>query len=321
MKIEEMRNERENINAKYMEYVQNKRSNPGAVHCFFEGKTDIYYYLPRIESKFTEENMNQIMPYTCKSKKNVVNLHNKIKQNNHKDILKTLFFVDRDFDLEFNKNILKSGNIYITPTHSMESFYVLKETFIRTVLRENGWINDENHLNNVSFLDKLYDIELQSYIGKIIKVCAWFKFQCEKATEDTYADLKLIKLDEEFKINGLNSTEVTLNELKEMTPNYFELDEEGLKSEMKNIIENPFELIQGKFIFPFISEILKKIKGKSKQLKVKDLKLKYKGKFKLRIYLGGEDSNLLSHLSQYALTPKCLNHYVNKKHKLIMASL
>lgn len=318
MSIQEMRQERLRPNVRYVEYIQNKRSNPNAIHCFFEGKTDTYYYLPRLEYKFTEEGMDHIYHYVCHSKSNVINLYNRIKERNEPSILRTLYFVDKDYDSETNKDLSNINEVYITPTHSMETFYTHKETFIQTVLRENGWSDDESYRNNVVFLEKFYEREFRSYLERIIKVCAWFKFQCEMATEERYADLQLINLDEKFKINGIKSTNVTLEELKELTPDYFELDEKGLEKEMQHVMENPYELIQGKFIFPFILVILKKIKSHAKKLEIDNLKLEFAGNFRLKIHLNVAEANLLSHLSPYALTPRCLKNYINNKHKLIL---
>ncbi|RXM41534.1 DUF4435 domain-containing protein [Flavobacterium sp. YO64] len=126
--IEIAKKELESNLVAYAEFVLDFNKDLNNIYCFYEGKDDRSYYSFRIKShnsKYTLYN------YTCNGKGNVINLHKTI--NNHKVYANstTLYFVDKDYEV----NNLDS-KIYVTPFYSIENFYVIDEAFENILVNE-----------------------------------------------------------------------------------------------------------------------------------------------------------------------------------------
>lgn len=319
-----MKDSRENPMVTFLDFINEKKDDKYAAHFFLEGEIDNSYYETRVERYFDSSD-NSIKYYTCYSKKNAVIVRNKIFENDPDDINKSFFIVDKDYTEELNNEIQKLKNMYITPYHSLETFYATKETFITTVLRENVWnTNDKKEVmkNNIPILENFYDVHLQNYLKKISFIGAWFFIQDSFGSSERNSDLSQLKINLNLKLAKQDRNIDKLNKemLFNLTPNYFDVTDEDIESYRRRITENPFVNLRGKYFLPFIYYVLQNLmyKKNSYVFENKKLVIPNKKRFSVGLVdkLSGNELNdeklLLRYLSMYAQTPTCLISFLKR---------
>lgn len=120
--------EAESENAAFHEFVSSYNS-PDEIHVFFEGSEDFLFYLPEIRRRAGER---RIFAYNCGGKWGVVGAREEIEGYYE---VKTLFFVDRDFDDYLDRQPDPSDLLYVTDGYSIES-EVSDETALRVLLSD-----------------------------------------------------------------------------------------------------------------------------------------------------------------------------------------
>ena len=283
----------------FQEFILTRKSEENSlVYGFFEGKDDYSYYGIRIRN-YTNK---AVEAYDCNGKDNVLILYSMIKHNTNafkeNDLL---FFIDKDFNI---KNI-KDEKIYTTPRYAIENFYITDtalDEFLKGELQisKNSRNNKKLDYDNVV---KYYREKRDEFISDTTLLNVWYSLQKNKGSKirkGDKPDLSRMKsaYHKKFK-DGIN-----LELLKELTPNYIDINELELEREKKRLLENPMYNFRGKYYEEFIYKTLLHIIDDAN--KPKNL---FSEKRKVNISLG--KNNLISLLSQYADTPVCLNKYLN----------
>lgn len=297
---EEMLDDIESIEDIFQEYVLIKNSETcPIVHCFFEGKDDYKYYISRIK-KYTKE---EIINHDCNGRDNVTTIHAMISnQTKSVDNNKTLFFIDKDFKL----NSIESKEIYKTPVYAIENFYITDSAineFIKAQMGISKFSKSSIDKNDYENVISYYKDKRDEFIKDITLLNTWYSIQIKRSE---YLDSNEPELSKIKKLTKKFNIPITLEMLKERTDNYVEVTEEELKTEEKELLENPIANFRGKYYASFLHKVIDKIIEESN-----NPKLFLSKKRKIKLSIGAE--NVVDILSQYADTPICLDLYLQKR--------
>lgn len=294
--LQEMKDSADDIEVIFQEYIITKNNQVGPViYCFFEGKDYVYYGM-RIKMLCEYETI----PYDCKGKDNVLQLYSMIMDNTcHDNKSLTMFFIDKDFDREKFKN----DDIYTTPCYAIENFYVTDSAFIEFLkgelkINKNDFNEDKEDFEKVL---RLFITKRQEFIDKTKMLNTWYSLQKNKSKyEKNKPDLTRLKKCKKLELP------IGIEDLKKLTPNYIDVNEIEIHYELKQLMENPVMNFRGKYYAEFLTDIINKIITDSNKPKYIFSKRR-----KVNLQIGKE--NIISILSQYADTPKCLKEYLNRK--------
>lgn len=271
--------------------------NKNKIFCFFEGK-DAPYYAPRIIKYFGDQ-----INFKCNNKKNVLKLYNKIKYK--KNDYHLAFFVDKDFD-----ETIGNSDIYETPTYSIENLYCTKDALIKILNNEYYINNSDSSYNSII---ELYETELTDYLNKILLFNSWY-YSLKKKKKKLNLESTNVSLDEKLpnsflslEISNINSN-YTINCIRNKFDKAIEVSDEELEETMcelskKDLLQN----LRGKFIITFLIKFIEFLTNDSKTTKVL---LKENTNFLTN------KNTVISHLSNYANTPICLESYIKSFIKL-----
>ena len=261
-----------------------------------------------------------IIGYDCKGKRNVISLWRKIKSNiKYKSVI-SCFFVDKDYGVNPEKY---DKSVYETPSYSIENFYVTLDAMKNILVKEFG-INaiDSDYSKTLQDYDERLNeyrnilAGLNTFIICFQKLSASLKLDKFKLDDFVHIDIREIKVLKEMSFKNLNDYYLKKlnNECKqgrkyseENLKNYLEVIDSVESMFMKEfeVVNNNLEnLSHGKFELHFFKKVL----GNLKTLNDK------KDYFSLKresISLDTNSKNLLSILSKYAYTPKCLKEFLN----------
>ncbi|MGG2072845.1 DUF4435 domain-containing protein [Lysinibacillus irui] len=265
-KVDEMIEETESIEALFQELIQTKAEyGDYIVYCFYEGKDDFKYYPNKVRAYLEINSISKdVYSQKCGNRDEVIKLYNKIifdAENIDDDIL---YFIDRDFykDNKFN------ADIYITPCYAIENFYAddkVLERFLETHICINFLSRDKEKEDFIIIRD-FYLENLQLELSKQVLINAWYSAQMVKRHEDKYKANKqfsLKKLKDLKKIKLLTSkeqvSEVTKNDLLELTISPYNVSDEEFIKEIEFIQEDLVNNSRGKYVEELLVEIYKKI--------------------------------------------------------------
>ncbi|WP_372402338.1 DUF4435 domain-containing protein [Bacillus spizizenii] len=293
--------------------------NKNHIHCFFEGE-DRKYYLDRIE-RYTSYSTENILSYDCKGKPNLLKIWKKISSKSKYNKVVKAFFVDKDYGLNTYE---KDETVYETPYHSLENFYVNIETLERLLIKEFGLNSIDSDLKKVlndfierhkSFQEIIAPInafiisfqELDSPIMiKKFKIEDFVEIridQINKLKENTFDSLKeyyLAKLNKDVRMRRKHSEDnlYKFNQIiDKVEERYFE--------NLSKVYSNKDTLIHGKFELHFLKKIIDNLKSYNSNGQ-------YFTRKRGNVNIDIQSSNILSNLSQYALTTKCLVAFLEK---------
>lgn len=272
-------------------------ANKNKVFCFFEGK-DASYYSPRIKKYFSEQ-----ISFACNNKKNVLKLYAKIKFK--KSLYQLAFFVDKDFD-----DPIENPDIYETPTYSIENFYCTRETLINI-------LNDEYYLNNAdptyNSIIQLYESQLTDYLNKILLFNSWY-YSLKKKKQKLNLESTNVSLDEKIP-NSFLSLEIlnirssyTMDCIRNKFDKALDVTDDEVQEAFnelssKDLLQN----LRGKYVITFLIKFIEFLMNDSKTTKIY---IKENNNFITNKNI------VLSHLSNYAITPICLENYIKSINKL-----
>ena len=298
-----MSEEAECVEAIFMSFIQTKSSQK--IFLFFEGKDDFKYYSPRISFICNDKEYNK---YDCGGKENVLRIYSMIINQTVKDS-KTIkmFFVDQDFD--DNSHI--GNDIYITPTYSIENLY-FTDVAIKNMIRAEMGLSehskdDENDFNVAynymkNFRDKI--------IGDILYGNACYSLQIKKAHEKglNKPNLSPIKRYDDI-VNILKPEDI-----KAKIEGYIEVSEVEIEEEYERLNADSIRRIRGKYILEKMPKCINKIVEESNKGANHEGHLFSK---KRCVRLNTSESTLISDLSNYAETPRCLVSYIQERCSII----
>ena len=268
--------------------------NKNHIFCFYEGR-DAPYYSLRIK-RLTDL---QYHNFKCGNKAKVLKTYFKIK--NYITKYKIFFFVDKDFDDDINVE-----HIYETSTYSIENFYV-DVLCIKEILK-----NEFSLLENEKEFKEIIDLFINlrdEYCDTILLFNSWYCALKRKKKEEGLTTTN-VSLDDKLPKGFINlnfsgiERKYDLAKIRGKFPNAIRVeDDEVFKifDELKN--KELYKVLRGKFLIHFLINFIEHLVHDSKNEK------KY---IKSNINISINKVSIISHLSQYALTPKCLVDYLLK---------
>lgn len=219
----------------------------------------------------------------------------------------TMFFVDKDYD--DNSNI--DNDIYITPTYSIENLYFTDWAIENMIRAEMGLSehskDDENDFNVaynyvINFRDKI--------IKDILYGNACYSLQIKKSHEidGVKPNLSAIKRYDDI----ANISE--FKDIKGKIKNYIEVSDDEIEEEYERLKSDAIRYIRGKYMLEKMSKCIQKIEEESN--KGANHERHWFSK-KRRMRLNTSESTLISDLSNYAETPRCLINYIQERCSVI----
>jgi len=286
-----------------------KMKNEIISYCFFEGDDDKRYYNPRIKIKYKFDNLN----YVCKGKDNLLKAYNLIEsKNEYNDAIK-LYFVDKDFSEDLTLN-----NLYVTPYYSIENFYS-NENVLKNILIEE--FNMKSDSKDYELVLEYYSNLLNEFHTNIIFLNAWLYNQYQVRIRDglstrlnineklkSYFNPEKNIIRDTFELNidnieNLNSKE-KLEEIFNEAPLISIIEIEDTIERFNEMDKT--NVFRGKFELKFFIDFLKKIKEEMQKKNSTIFDCKYKCSLDFKLI------NSISVLTQYAITPNCLDDFLDK---------
>jgi len=272
------------------------------IYCFYEGKDDSKYYNERINT-FGLKNLHH---FECKGKSNVLKLREIIleKNSNSQYKISSLYFIDKDYDDIINEtdyNYWKeANNIYVTPCYSIENCYTSKNVF-KKILKSEFYLQEIDR--DYKKLIKLFTVRQKEFHRCLLELNSWivtYKYFYDKkeiSEEISYGNLtlnKIINFNLESISIKLDIQDYFTSKIEVLPNNFLEV-----KETMKNTLKiNPKCNFRGKFEIDFLYSFITLIN---------DDKSEYNN---LSFHI--QKKNLVSNISQYANTPKCLKKHIKK---------
>lgn len=299
--VKELRDKRQTANAVYMKFTEDWNDYTNYVFCFFEGE-DAKYYNTRIKRYFAE----RFMTYTVGNKKEVIKLLRKLESDSLYEQVIKMFFVDRDAD-ESLAGI--SSDLYETPCYSIENLYAQKECFEDIIQSEFG-INRANKDFNKCVAD--FENRFIEFMEGMEEYNALIKLRRQKSDANSdvkFGDIKTTHL-LNITIDGITKSHRYQEKIDNIKFVIGVTSEEVQKSVLELRNDGNAEMCyRGKNQLDFFCAFLKLLK-----------ELNDKGNYfseKYNCVKLNLTSNRLSELSQYALTPKCLEKFLQEHVSLI----
>lgn len=219
---------------------------------FFEGIDDKLYYDIRFQS-FLKNYYN----YELTGKETLLELKKLIKTQTHFNI-KTLYYIDSDFDYNLNDE-----NLYCTPVYSIENFYISK-TALKKILKSKFNLcefdceltNKANYDDFFTIID-LYDKLKMEFLTAITPLMIWYYHQ--NINKAKLYNFNYILDFVNFSLDTI-TPKYTFDNLKDLTPNYVEISEDQYNKYFSFFsTKNKEKFFRGKYLFDFFVEFLKKI--------------------------------------------------------------
>lgn len=220
-----------------------------------------------------------------------------------------IFFIDKDFDDSISKS-----NLYETPCYSVENFYISLDAFTKTLFGEfspNTYVDKKTLDVETDLIKQYYLKQKKEFYQSVLLLNSWYSLQKKKSKNQrkearpdlsNVSDLKTVNI--KFTKNKIAS-DYMIDELKVLTPRYIQVEMNELEEEMTKLRSNLDISIRGKYIVEFLVKIYSILSTDANS----DLEIfKHKRKVKLPI----SRDTILSTLSQYADTPKCLIYHLEK---------
>jgi len=305
--IEKLRNNRETAPVAYTEFVLSYSKEKNSLYCFFEGDEDKRYYRIRLNQKF--EN------FTCGGKDNVKKVHRMINEHKEYNSANTLFFIDKDFSDEQT-----SGNIYVTPCYSIENFYTTKEVLINILISEFNLRETDSDFHTI--LER-FNLLQTAFHNELLIFNAWLACQSDLRQNNGIKNYLSIDTKVKSYFEGIVKNKLSkiknFDDLKKIDfienilfPEAPNIEAEKLQKkidEYKSKINSC--IFRGKFELRFMVSFLQQLKNEIGQKPSKSIfEKKQKCTFEFKY------ENIISTLSQYAITPNCLKEFINQNLKV-----
>lgn len=283
--------------AVFMEYIE-LRNGTTKVFVFFEGKDDCNYYYSKIAGYIGEQEYHD---FICNGKKNVLEVYDLIKRGTLLDPEeKKLFFVDRDFDVDMDYG----EDIYVTPTYSIENFYISNSAIKKMIFGLWGLSGklDEDDKNDYEEAKNFLIQKRDEVINSMIYANAWYSLQKRKKREDgRFPVLKNIKKYDQ--IQNVNQKEL----LEEKVEDYIEVEEHEIIDEIQRLREKPEDYLRGKYFEQTMPDYFMDLFRECSKKKNRTFKKRHK------VNLQVNADNMVIVLNPYADVPQSLVEYLSRK--------
>jgi len=294
MSVDKLRASRNKAVSVFVQFTRLYKHYESALYCFFEGEDSKYYGI-RIKNIVRPEKDIYI---NCNGKEGVLGIYRMLSLRNYYANARTAYFVDRDFDQSiYDMGISK---IYETPCYSVENFYTSVQCFSEILKNEFKLTeSDENFGRCVSLYNKL-----QEEFHNVVELLnAWVACHRDKSSKLNISDLSVLR----FVHIDLNQAIAicTIDDLYQMFPDISVIPQQELDAKKYELrVGTRQKSFRGKFEIEFLFAFLQKLMSEANQ-----------GNYpyftrKVKVVLSLTKRTIISDLSQYADTPKCLHHYL-----------
>ncbi|MEZ8843489.1 DUF4435 domain-containing protein [Vibrio splendidus] len=304
-RVEALRAARISSSVHFMDFIKAVSRDRSILVCFFEGEDEKYFSI-RLNTLLHNKKWTGI---NCGGKSKVISLRDKVKNHRQYKDSPVAFFIDNDFGDDPVEN---EQDFYITPCYSVENLYTRKQAFENIISSEFGMSEFCSQSDDFNIAVSLYEKCLSDFCKAILPFNIWIKAHrvLEKSSEDNSNKLNL---------NNINFDKLISLELTEATPVY---DCENVSSLFKNTFEVTSEmysqsesyfessehsvedLLRGKQQLEFLRLFLTRLKDE--RSKKDNVIFSKRTPVKLQL----SKANILSELSQYAVTTSCLVEYL-----------
>ena len=267
----------------------------GYLYCFVEN-----YDMPYYSGIISGISNMQWTSIRCKSKKNVIGIHDYIKEISIYSSYDKRFFVDSDFDDDAKLD----DDIYVTSAYSIENYYVTDEC-MRKVLETEYEIDPvvDHELYNKTI--EHFKTKRDEFHKAILEFNAWYA--CLK--ECTLWDLKGVRLNSTFPKKLLNYSiekpikqSYTINEIEAMYPGVIHLEQNVIETKKQFLSENMCMRLRGKYEVEFVYKYIQFLNNDAGTKQRRYTK-------KNKNFTFNFDSTITA-MSQYADVPQGLKHYI-----------
>lgn len=295
--IKDMRSGRVTASSVFMKFVSDKDICNFAV-CFYEGE-DGKYYDSRVKKFF----YNKFVTYKVGNKMEVLKLLRKLTDDDRYKDRCLMFFIDRDYDEE-GLNLHK--DLFVTPYHSIENFYVHKECLEEILQSEFGIIKTSDDFKNCITDYMLREEEFNEYLLEF-NTLAYLRRK-KKIPNDvvSFNDIKtsaLVKVNLD-KVEKDPKYEINIQSIKDVLK-FTEEEIEEAKEFLKN--KGNFSCnFRGKNQFDFFVMFINDLKRKKDE---------YFSESCNSVHIN-ITTNRLSELTQYAITPASLEKFLTEHQKI-----
>jgi hypothetical protein len=275
--------------------------------CVFEGE-DSKYYGSRIDAFFSEFNRKNL---TCKGKRNVLGLRERIQGNVELSLAKILFFVDSDYD-----ETETDFDLYSTPCYAIENLYAKESVFNKILIDELGLCSFKDEGLITELVKKYSHFEAHSDEA-LAELNAWLIARIKES--ETNLDIKLnlnnISIDKFLTIENFTPKKsYEISELDSIFSVNTPVSQDDLNSAIHIVNESDKVMFcRGKYRLEYFRMFLVEVFNESRN----GVGIFTDRKIKPKLTL--VKSNIISELSQYAETPSCLNVFLEEYKNRIAA--
>ena len=303
--LQVLRDSRNTAPVAYTEFILTFSESTKTLYCFFEGYEDKRYYGTRIRFIYQTDFKN----FTCGGKESVTKVIELINNHEIYKNSKTLFFIDKDYSNKETKE-----NLYVTPGYSIENFYTSKEVLEKILIDE---FNMKTADNDFTLIVERFQHLQNEFHNETLLFNAWLACQHDyRVTHQSETHLSIDDTVKKYfqgivkeklggikKLKDLNNLDFIKNSLFPEAPIIDEaaLDEkiEQFKTiEQRCAFRGKFEI---RFFISFVQQLKNEI-GKQPSKSMFEKKRKCTLEFK--------PENVISTLTQYAVTSDCLNDFL-----------
>lgn len=320
-RVERMEQMSKDESVVFREFLKKYKNNKGKFIFLLEGVDDLDYYLSVLESKVGSHNESWV-ELVCYGRDNVFQLVGDLQRHSQREYQDGLYFgfVDKDYH-EISDNIYPE-RIYVTPTYSIENFYVSLTFFKKILMRKFHLSADDPDNGDFDLCCANFQSRMNDFIAGVKEL-------------DSLLRCNRIMYEERGVTSKINARDINLNELFSVS-----LDGVAIKNDALTILGKNIEdfntdalntsrayyegraesdlamVIRGKFMFFFIHQYLFRLKEdnhrKTPTLFPDSYALsKRRGNerrvfTKTRISITRETQDILSDLCQFADVPSCL---------------
>ena len=320
-RVERMEQMSEDESVVFRAFLKKYKNNNNKYIFLLEGIDDLDYYLPVFESKVGAHKDNWI-ELICYGRDKVYQLVGDLQQHSQREYKDSLYFgfVDKDYH-EISDNIYP-GRIYVTPTYSIENFYVSLTFFKKILLRKFHLSEDDLENSDFNLCCDNFQSRMNDFVSGVKEL-------------DSLLRCNRIMYEEKTITSKINARDINLNDLFSIS-----LDSIAIKNSALNILGKTIEdfdvealnvsrgfyngksesdlakVIRGKFMFFFIHQYLFRLKEDNQ----KKIPTSFPDSYALSKRSGGERraftktkisitrdaQDILSDLCQFADVPGCL---------------
>lgn len=302
-RLDQLRESRNATSVQFMDFMKAVSKRRSILVCFFEGEDEKYFSI----------RLNTILPnvewtgINCGGKSKVISLRDKIRTHAQYKESTVAFFIDNDFG---DDTVSNEEEFYITPCYSVENIYSRVETFKNILTAEFGMSEFCSLSNDFEIAISIFNARLNEFCNVILPFNIWIKAHriIEKSTDDKSKKLNLNNLKIEdlvsIKLHEISSV-YDCDNISALFPNSFAITSEQYSESAAYFQNQGLEtFLRGKQQLEFLRVFLTHLR--EERSKKENPTFSKRTSVKLQL----SKANILSELSQYAVTPSCLVTYL-----------